>query len=251
MIPKMPEEYKGKELKKTQYVKNNPRKWTNEEIEWCMDLKNKGYTIKEIAKSIDREEISTSIKLKRLSKKDNTYNKGHIIEKYKTNEEYYKYIKPKTILDVFCGEKRFWNNIHNGIVLTNDKDTNIEADYHLDALKFLCKMFYESNKFDIVDLDPYGSCANCLELAIQLAQKGIIITIGEMGHKRFKRLDYVKRFYNIDNLEDFTSDTIIDNIISIGRKYKKELVVYKKCDWKGISRVWFIIKEMKITEQWS
>lgn len=84
-IPKMPEKYKGKLFKKNIYVKNTPRKWTPEGMEWCLNLEKQGYTYEQIAKSIDRDIISVSIKMKRLKKKDGRYNVVHVKEKYKIN----------------------------------------------------------------------------------------------------------------------------------------------------------------------
>lgn len=250
-VPEIPNELVGQFNKGNEYVNSTPRKWTKGEIEWCLKLKEQGYTTKEIAISTGRTEVSVSIKLKRLSKKDDTYNKKHLDEKYKTNDEYIEILKPNSILDVYCGAKKYYNKYLPLIeVTTNDSNKEIESDYTLEALELLCLMYCQKKKFDLIDLDPFGSSAHCLELAIQMAKKGLVVTIGEMGHKRFKRLDFVRRFYGINTLEDFTSDNIIEEIKSIGRKYKKELVVYKKCDWNGISRVWFTIEQIKITEQW-
>ena len=69
---KMPNEYKGKLLKSGGITINQPRKWTDEEIKWCLDLKEKGYSIKNIADSIDRDLLQVQIKIKRLSKNENT-----------------------------------------------------------------------------------------------------------------------------------------------------------------------------------
>lgn len=248
-VPTMPEEYKGAYLTKTEYIKNTPRKWTKLEVKWCEDLSNKGYSYDNIAKSIGRQPISVSIKMKRLSKKNGSYNAKHIQEKYKTNDEFIEFLKPKSILDVFCGKQSVYKNKANKVI-TNDIDKNIDANFNTDALKLLCHMYYVGEKFDFIDLDPYGSASECFDLAIKLATKGIAITFGEMGHKRFKRLDYVKRHYNITTFEDFTTDRLIEEAQKIALKNKKELEIFKKCEWNGISRVWFIIKSKKITEQW-
>ena len=248
-IPMMPIEYKGYSIKQSKYDKSSPRKWTKEEEEWCLSLRNQGYTMDEIAISIGREYTATQIKLKRLGKVKNTYNRHHIQEKYDVNEEFLTYIKPKTILDVYCGTNKFYIGKAKEVI-TNDIDSSIKADYNIDSLKLMCKMYYDDMKFDFIDLDPYGSSYHCLELALLMAKKGLAITLGEMGHLRFKRLDYVRRVYGINSLNDFTSDNIIIAIQEYAKKFKKELIVYKKCDWKGISRVWFTIKELIITEQW-
>lgn len=246
-VPIMPDEYKGKQNKNGGYTKNVPRVWTAQEINWVKDLIKQGYTTKEIAKSIDRGEVSTSIKIKRLSKKQGNYNLDHITEKYETNREFLNYLKPKTVIDVYAGEKNFYKEYD---VISNDKNELLDTDYHLDAFHFCCGMYVMNKKADLIDLDPFGSAYDCFDIAIKMAQKGLVITLGEMGHKRWKRLDYVRSHYGIESLEDFTLDNLIKHIQVIGRRNKKELKVFKKIEWRNTARVWFEIKPLKITEQW-
>lgn len=230
------------------YTKSVPRKWGKEDIIKLLNYKEQGLNNEQIAEKLNRTEISVQIKLKRLNKKNNTYNIKHIEEKRKINEEYVKYIKPKNILDLYAGNNRF--NYDNIKIITNDINKEYNTDYNKDALKLLCELYIEEKKFDIIDLDPFGSCYECLDLAIKMAKKGIIITLGELGHKRWKRLDYVKPRYNINNIEEFTIEKIIKKIQDIGLQNKKQLIIYKYKEWQNIGRVWFEIKPYKITEQW-
>lgn len=246
-IPKMPEEYKGETKKGGGYTNNAPRVWTSLEVAWVKNLIAEGYTNKEIAESIDRSEVSTSIKIKRLGKKDKTYNEEHVDDKYRTNTDFLKHVQPKTIIDVYAGEQSFYKNYN---VISNDKNENCNVNYHLEALDFCCLMYMQNKKADVVDLDPFGSAYDCFDLAIKMAQKGLVITFGELGHKRWKRLDYVRRYYGIDSLEDFTLDRLIEHVQAIGRRNKKELKVFEKREWRNIGRVWFTIEPLKITEQW-
>lgn len=103
----------------------------------------------------------------------------------------------------------------------------------------------------MIDLDPFGSAYDCFDLAIKMAKKGLCITLGEMGHKRWKRLDYVKDRYDITDLDDFTSLNLIKKIQEIGRYNKKNLIVFDYKDWQHISRVWFTIEPYKETSQWA
>lgn len=246
MIPKMPDEYKGKTNKSGGYTTSSPRVWTDKELEWIKVMMKNGYTAKEIAESVDRTHTSVAIKIKRLGKKEGSYNSSHIDEKYKINQEFLDYIKPKSVLDLYCGEKDFYKDYPR---ITNDINNNINTSNHYDALHLLCNLYWENKNFDLIDLDPFGSAYDCFDLAIKMANKGLVITLGEMGHKRWKRLDYVSRYYGINNLDDFTSDNLIKHIQRLGLKNKKKLIVFKKCDWKNTSRVWFIIEPIKITEQ--
>ena len=63
-------------------------------------------------------------------------------------------------------------------------------------------------------------------------------------------MDFVRTHYGIETEADFTSDFMTAQIQKIGLRNKKELVVFDKKDWQNISRVWFEIKPVKITEQW-
>lgn len=247
IIPKMPDEYKGKTNKSGGYTKSKPRVWTNEELAWVKNLLDEGYSAEEIAKSIDRTHTSVAIKIKRLGKKDNSYNKKHVIEKYEINNRFLQEIKPADVLDVYCGEKNFYQN-YDGI--SNDINSEIDCEYHMDAVKLCCKLYSMNEKFDIVDLDPFGSAYDCFDLAIKMAKKGLVITLGELGHKRWKRLDFVSRYYDINSLEDFTMENLIEHIQKIGLRNKKKLIVYEAREWQLIGRVWFKIEPIKITDQW-
>jgi hypothetical protein len=245
-VTKIPLEYIGKKTTNGGYTKETPRKWTEKEIEWCLEMKKKGYSSKDIAKSVDRSQVSVSIKLKRISKKQKTYNRFHITEKYEYNQKFVERIQPKSILDVYAGDGSFYEG-----AVSNDTNLEFNVDYHMDAQKFVCKMFLEGNKYDLIDLDPFGSAYDCFHLAIQMAKKGIVITFGEIGHKRWKRLDFVRNHYNIQTMEDFTTENIIKEIQRIGLMYKKTITPVFIGEWNRISRVYFKIETYKITEQWN
>jgi hypothetical protein len=107
-------------------------------------------------------------------------------------------------------------------------------------------LYYQNEKFDLVDLDPFGSAYDCFDLAIKTAKKGLIITYGEIGHKRWKRLDFVERYYNIKNLEDFTINNLIKHTQSLGIKNKKILTPVFIKEWQNIARVYYKIDKYKV-----
>ena len=164
---------------------------------------------------------------------------------------YANLVKPTNILDLYCGECSFWSN--SGLcrkVITNDYNNTFDADYHEKAELLIHRLYYEGKKYDVIDLDPFGSAYECFDLAIKMAKKGLIITFGEFGHRRFRRLDYVGCRYGINNVNDFTLENLISGVQQIARQNKKQLeVVYAK-SWHNIARVWFTIKPIKITDQW-
>lgn len=246
----MPSEYKGEYTKNGGLTKFQPRKWTEKEIEWVNMLKAKGFNTKQIAECIDRDVTQVSIKIKRLGKKSMTYNQAHFEEKFAVNYDFVKEIRPKSVLDVFAGRASVYKKLNCDNVISNDKDEKSITEYHLEALDFVCQMYIDKRKFDLVDLDPFGSAYDCFDLAIKMAKKGLAITLGELGHKRFKRLDFVRRYYGIEKLEDFTTDNLVKHIIKIGERNKKTLIPIYIKDWRNIARVYFKIEQLKITEQW-
>lgn len=223
-------------------IKSIPRKWTNSNIKELLDLK-KNKTIKEISKIINRTENSIKIKLKRLKLKNDTYNEKHREDKYNTNKLFLDFLKPKSILDVYAGNSYYKKNTNIKVVDNDIKGK--ETDYKLDALEFL--ILNKNKKFDLVDLDPFGSAFHCFDLALTIAQKGLIITFGEYGHKRWKRKDFVQYRYNINNLDEFNADKFNKYIIERAKIYNKELNVFITKDYQNIIRTYFIINKIKKT----
>jgi hypothetical protein len=240
---KMPNEYKGKLLKSGGITIHQPRKWTIEEINWCLDLKEKGYSIKEIAESIDRDLLQVQIKMKRLSKKEDSYNFKHRDDKYFHNELFLSEINPKSVLDLFSGAESFYEDKVEELE-TNDIEAKFNTYYNEKAEKLVCKLYYDNCKYDLIDIDPFGSAFDCFDLSIKMAKKGLIITFGEMGHLRFKRIDYVEKFYNIKSIEDFTISNLINEVVKIGLRNRKKLIPIYIRDWKNISRVYFKIEKI-------
>jgi tRNA G26 N,N-dimethylase Trm1 len=244
---KMPNEYKGKMLKSGGITLNQPRKWTEKEIEWCNDLKDKGYSIKEIANSIDRDILQVQIKMKRISKKENTYNQKHIEDKYFYNELFLNEIKPKNVLDLFSGAYSYYLDKVDE-VYTNDIQTKFNTYYNEKAEKLVCKLYYENCSFDLIDIDPFGSAFDCFDLSIKMAKKGLVITFGEMGHLRFKRTDYVNKFYGIDTIEKFTIENLIEVVLKIGLRNRKKLTPIYVRNYQNISRVYFKVEKVKFSK---
>lgn len=251
VIPAIPLEYVGETKRNGGYTNTDPREWTKEEVEWVKSLKSRGYSVDDIAQSVGRSKTSVATKLKRIGKTVGKYNEDHVIEKYRVNAEYIKALKPKTVLDLYCGAKSFYcSNFQNIATTTNDKDNTVGADYHMDAFKLLCKLYAKNATYDVIDLDPFGSAFDCFDLAFKMARKGVVITFGEIGHKRWKRLDFVRTRYGINNIEEFNTEALIKVVQDIAARNKKRAVVFKKCEWLNISRVWFVLEPLKITEQW-
>ena len=244
-VPIMPEDYKSGVQFFVKFNGTMATKWTKEEEEWCWDLSTQGFTVPEIAYSIGRDITPVSIKMKRLKKKHYSYNDRHREDKYATNDMYVEYMLEKynieNVLDVFCGFEMYYNRYEFNVT-NNDINKEIKCDYNLNANKLLDLMVKENMKFSIVDLDAFGATITYLEKALDIAEHGLVMTLGELGHRRWKRLDFISKHYsNIKTIEDITVENFVEEIIKIGKLKGKNLkVVYFK-DWNNIGRVWFEI----------
>lgn len=236
------------------HIDNKSKQWTEQDITDLYDLKSRGYSLQTIGYILDRSPDSIETKLKRLNKDKKKYNAKHVEDKYKTNFEFINLIKPNSILDLFAGENSYYKQINYSylidrkpLTITNDINKEfINNTYTNDALKTLCLLYSKNMSFDLIDLDPFGSSYECFDLAIKMSNRGLIITYGELGHLRFKRLDFVNRFYDIHTLSDFTLDKLIEHTKMLGLRNKKELRVVEKKEWFNIARVYYHVRDTKL-----
>ena len=84
--------------------KTRPRKWTDSEIEYMLHLKENGKSLIEICNELDRSIASVQVKLKRLKKKDKSYNANHIFEKNNINKKFVNELNPSSIIDLYSGK---------------------------------------------------------------------------------------------------------------------------------------------------
>ena len=222
-------------------IKSLPKKWSKEEVKILMQLKKNKKSFKEIAEQLERTEESCKRKYLRKRKEQDKYNVGHRSLKYEYNFKFLKEVNSENILDVFSGGISWYKKNTNLNVIDNDIKVD-GADFKLDAFDFLYK--HRKQKFDIVDLDPFGSAFDCFDFALDIAQKGLIITFGEMCSKRFNRKDFVESRYNIKTLQDFTSDKLSNYIEKRALIFKKKLTPIIKAEMTNILRIYYKVEHL-------
>ena len=99
------------------YTKTLPKKLTYEDVKLLKKYKKENFVFSEISGLLNRSEVSVRVKWKRINKKNNTYNKSHIKEKYDNNLYFINDIKPRTILDVFAGEYSYYEKLEKKLKL--------------------------------------------------------------------------------------------------------------------------------------
>jgi hypothetical protein len=244
----MPENIKGAMLGEHPYVKTLPRQWTDEEIKWCSNAYNEGFTYQEIADAAGRSKVSVSTKLKRLGKSDNKYNVKHRELKYLANESFLAVTNPSSVLDLYAGDS--WWKPRVDRCVTNDIDTSYNTDLNDKAFDVLLRMNLDKTRFDVIDLDPFGSAHECFDLALRLANKGIVVSFGEWGHRRFNRFDFVKNRYGIYSMNDFVESKFVEEFQRMAAIHKKKATVFDSLKYGHFFRVYFLLETFKETSQW-
>lgn len=239
---------RGEVLSNSQYVKTTPRRWTDSEIEWLRDRRNEGASIAELSEALGRSEVSVSVKLKRLQKSNDTYNQRFRDKKYLANHSFLELIQPSSVLDVYAGES-FWKPLVSNTI-TNDIDERFETDYNENALDLMCRLHLKRQKFDLIDLDPFGSSYECFDFAFRMAKKAVIISFGEWGHLRWRRLDYVRHRYSIHDLNQWSPDKFMQEAKRIALLHKKKAMVVDSLNYGNFLRVYFALEPFKETSQW-
>ena len=144
---------------------------------------------------------------------------------------------------VIKSEPKMWSKSDVEFLLQSKKD----GLSFIDIGKKLERTDYSYNnrkkKFDIVDLDPFGSAFDCFDFALQIAEKGLIITFGEIVGRRFNRQDFVEHRYGINYIEDFTTNNLSLYVQKRAMIYRKILTPVIKAEMTNISRVYYKIEK--------
>lgn len=245
-LEKFPEHKMGNYLKQTDLTYSTPRSWVKEETLLLIDWYKKGYRINDIAIALSRTPASIQNKVRRVRKWIiDEYNSPEAREaKYNCNKDFVNFLnKPKTCLDAFAGCGSYWTTNTKLTVDTNDYNTEFDTMYHMKAEKLVAKLYSEDKQYDIVDIDPYGSPYLCINHAIAIAKKGLIITFGEKGHIQQNRTDYVDACYGIKNIKKLNVNTFISYVKKIGNSYNKEIEPVIIFESNSIWRVYFTVKK--------
>ena len=206
-------------------IKSEPKRWYDEEISKMIELKKQGLSFDDIGKIFGRTAYSCNRKYYKLMKKFDTYNDKHRDLKYEYNTQFLQKVNAKSLLDAFSGGVSWWKK--NTELKVIDNDIKIDgADYKLDAFDFLYQ--HRKKEFDIVDL--------------QIAQKGLIITFGEIVGRRFNRQDFVEHRYGMNYIEDFTTNKLSEYVEKRALIYRKTLIPIIKAEMTNISRVYYSIE---------
>ncbi len=245
------EEAFGEKVSSNNYAPS--RTWSKEDIDSLIEYKSMGYNDRQIARKLNRTQEAIRGMWRKNKRKVVGSNIPGIEDKPKYNSMFLNDIKPKSIFDGFAGETSFYEEyslIKNVTLISNDNDPAYATShtYNEDAELLMAKLFGHKQKYDLVDIDTFGSPFDYIRLGIKLAKKGIIITFGEFYTKQFgENNDHIDRCYNIKSIEDLTIESLIEEVKRMGRQCLKTLnekyIIHNK--HKTNYRVYFEIETYK------
>ena len=245
-LENFPEERWGSFTKQTEFTYTQPRHWVKEETNLLIEWYRKGYSVDAIAQALSRSPKSITNKVRRVKKwVIDEYNSPEARDaKYNCNQKFVNMLdKPKSCIDTFAGCGSYWSNNTKMKVTTNDYNEEFDTMYHMEAERFLAKMYAEKKTFDVVDVDPYGSPFLCIDNAVAIAKKGLILTFGEKGHRQQNRTDYVDKCYGINNIDKLNIKEIINYVKKRAKAYNKvveEKIIFES---NSIWRVYFVVNK--------
>lgn len=179
--------------------------------------------------------------------KSNIYNEEQNL-KQDVDRKFVNELGVTSVVDAFAGDSKKYATLKNVTVITNDIDQKCNTQYHLPADRFLAQMYADARNIDLVDLDPYGSCWDCLPLAVKLARKGLIVSYGDFSNWRYKRWEIIQ--YQVGcipkDIEHYRA-MLIGVTIQMGMSYaKKKLVpMYSFSPNKYFTRIYYKVEKGK------
>lgn len=230
------------------------RNWTADEIRWAVEQHKLGHSKKTIAKALGRSEVSVRLKLNRQTKADNIYNTEKTNgadrqAKYQGNQELLEATEATSALDVYAGNSWWKDKVAR--TLTNDISEDFDTDHHQDAHQFLCWVTVEQQQYDIVDLDPFGSPYECLDLAMRIARKGLAVSFGDYGMKRWNRTDYVEPRYGISTIDEYQNGLpFIEEVQRIAKCNHKVAEPIRVIQYGNFLRAYFTLGELRVADEW-
>lgn len=215
-----------------------------EEIDYILQERNKGVTIREISKVLGRSLASVKSKCIEIQKKSGTFGTKHRNEKYQENWNYLKenFTTTPSVLDAYAGEISWWETMLGpGNVVTNDTNKSYSTTYHLPAQTLMKELVKEEKTYDIVDLDPFNSPYKCFDNAMKIAKKGLIMTFGD----KLGLICNLKLATCRYGCQKYVEDDIIAFYILRARKlHRKKLILVGFEKWRMLWRAWFIIEDI-------
>lgn len=168
------------------------------------------------------------------SNKATNNNENYLSLKINLRLESLQEIETPLILDCFAGDSIIWNNVKTKTNkefsrVTIDADSRYKTDYTCNALTFLKSN--DITKFNIIDLDSWGSPSKYLDVIFKSNYKGIIICTYcspvLMNPYKILAQNYYGNIYNSS-----TKKTLLNK--DIGEMFKKYLFDNNVKQYKGL-----------------
>lgn len=201
-----------------------PQSWDDHEEEELLNLIQEDKSKKELYEAFpDRPTASVNNKVRRLKKENGLYNSSYAEQKYDVNKEWIEMIDDNLrgdlrIFDAYAGtgdSSVIYDKYASEIVATELEDEvyeiledTLDKSYHetihTDCTRELMRRCADGEKFDFIDLDPFGTPFDSIPLAISMISNGYLsVTYGDIKLQRWGRSNPLIKQYKMPETTDW------------------------------------------------
>lgn len=201
----------------------NPQRWSDEDEAVLLELvTDESVSDDEIySKFSERPTASLDNKIRRLKKENGLYNSPYAAEKYDYNESWIAYADrmtygPVNIFEGYAGTGESskiyeqYSGTHIACEMEDDVFKQLESSVpsvtavHDDCANELHRRNAASERFDFIDLDPFGSPFDTIPLALSLITNGYLtVTYGDINLQRWGRTNVLMKQYRMPETTDW------------------------------------------------
>lgn len=221
-------------------------KWTKEKENLLLELREQGKTFSEISSELQTTEASVKHKYKRIGKKSNEDKYKHTNEKKIILEVALRHFDFKNISVLethagYGGMTEIYSEISKQVTsieiekekvifIAKKRLKNVRT-IKSDSEEKIFELITLKNKFDIIDIDPYGFPSRFFPHVLKLFKKDglLFLTFPALGVANLNKITqrHYKVFWNINCFEDkeIYIEKIKEKLFDYGFIYKKELEI--------------------------
>jgi len=238
--------------------------WNTNLEEKALDLKSKGITLREISIELGTTISSIKHKIRRLQQKQNLDRYKHTIEKKEQMARFIPKSVDLAILETHAGfgcMTEFYSE-HGQVTSIELKEERVNeinsqnlpgvTTINGDCERLIFNHIVNKDKYDIIDIDPYGYPSRLFPHIFSLMTDGImVITLPMIGVAQMNKLTiaHLKVFWGVDYRDKETYiDKVLQKLKDYGYMYKNKVDVLEVSKFDRIYRIVIKVKKTSLNE---
>lgn len=242
--------------------------WGVEQERAVLAYRAQGMTHQEIADTLGSTLSAVKHKIRRLQQGQNLDKFKHTDEKRAFAQQVLGDFKPKRILEThagFGGMTEFYNTLGHTVSIDIDRQriehlkslmlVNVR-EVIADSEREVYGLIHRRERFDLVDIDPYGMPSRMFPMAIDLVDDGFMfLTLPQLGCTQINKItiEHYKAIYGIDITHEEHkqryADIICAKIADYGFWYKKQVQEVGRIKIGRMYRIGFKVSKQSLLDR--